>query len=309
MASAPSPLAIIGPTATGKTALALAIAEHEPCEVVSMDSMQVYRGMDIGTAKVTEAEQARVRHHMLDLVEPSDTFDLSRFQAGAKAAIDHIEGRGARALLVGGTGLYVQAVVDDLEIPGQFPEVRAELEADPDTEAMHARLTELDPVAAERMEPSNRRRVVRALEVTLGSGRRFSEFGPGITAYPPTRFIQIGLRLEGAELDRRVEQRYRRQLDDGLLEEIRGLLAKPGGLSHTAAQALGYKEFLDHLDGRQSLEEALEIAINRTRQFARRQVRWFRRDPRITWFDAADPEALVADVRRHVETGGQSHDE
>lgn len=300
------PVTIIGPTATGKTGLALALAAQEPCEVVSMDSMQVYRGMDIGTAKVTAAEQAEVRHHMLDLVEPSESFDLSLFQAGAHEAIAGIEQRGARALLVGGTGLYVQAVVDDMELPGQFPEVKAELEADPDTEAMHARLAELDPVAAARMEPNNRRRVIRALEVTVGSGRGFSDFGPGITAYPETRFIQIGLQMEVEELNRRVEERYRRQLDAGLLDEIRGLLARPGGLSVTAAQALGYKEFLGHLDGRQSLDEALQVAINRTRRFARRQVRWFRRDPRITWFDASSPDQLIADVRAHIDAGQPS---
>ena len=306
--SAPAPLAIIGPTASGKTALAIALAKAEPCEVVSMDSMQVYRRMDIGTAKATAQEQAAVAHHMLDLVEPSESFDLSRFQTGALAAIVGIESRGARPLLVGGTGLYVQAVVDELELPGQFPEVRAELDADPDTESQYRRLEALDPLAASRMEPNNRRRMLRALEVTVGSGRPFSSFGPGMETYPPNRFTQIGMSVEREELNQRIVERYQRQLDNGLLEEIRALVDSPGGMSVTAAQALGYKEFVDHLAGRQSLEDALTLAINRTRRFARRQMRWFRRDPRITWFDASNPDQLLSLVQEHLAASSSSDD-
>jgi tRNA dimethylallyltransferase len=166
--------ALVGPTASGKSALALAIARARPdVELVSVDSMQVYRGMDIGTAKPSVAEQAEVPHHLIDLVDPSDDYTVSRFQDDALAVIADIEQRGRRALLVGGTGLYLQAVVDQLDIPARFPDVRAALDGEPDTAALHARLAELDPVAASRMQPENRRRVLRALEVTVGSGRPF----------------------------------------------------------------------------------------------------------------------------------------
>jgi tRNA dimethylallyltransferase len=176
---------LVGATATGKSALALALARADPAwEILSVDSMQVYRGMDIGTAKPTPAEQAEVPHHLIDVLDPWEDATVAWYQTQARAVLADLEARGKRGLLVGGTGLYVQAVVDDLDIPGQHPEVRAALEAEPDTAALHARLRALDPVAAARMEPGNRRRVVRALEVTLGSGRPFSSFGPGVHATP-----------------------------------------------------------------------------------------------------------------------------
>src|SRR5690606_38104194 len=159
------------------------------------DSMQVYRGMDVGTASPSAAERAEVRHHLVDLVDPDEDYSLSRFQHDLRRALAGIAARGGRALLVGGTGLYLQAALDDLQIPGRFPQVRAELEADADTAALHARLVALDPVAASRMEPTNRRRVIRALEVTLGSERPFSSYGPGLDAYPPARVRLVGLRL------------------------------------------------------------------------------------------------------------------
>ncbi len=171
--------------------------------------MQVYRGMDIGTAKPSAAEQAEVPHHLIDLVDPSEEFTVSQFQAASRVALADIAGRGRRAVAGRGTGLYLRAVVDDLELPGRYPEVRAELEAEPDTVALHARLADLDPVAAGRMEPTNRRRVVRALEVTIGSGRPFSSFGPGLEAYPPSPYPVIGLRMDRDELDRRIEARVR----------------------------------------------------------------------------------------------------
>ncbi len=277
-------LAVVGPTASGKSALALELARRRgDCEIVTVDSMQVYRGMDIGTAKPTPAEQAEVPHHLLDIVDPDDDYTVSRFQADCFAALADIEARGKRALLVGGTGLYLQAVVDDLEIPGQFPEVRAELDAEPDTEALFARLAGLDPAAAARMEPSNRRRVVRALEVTLGSGRPFSSYGPGLDTYPPSPFPVVGLDIERPLLDQRIEQRYAAQLAAGFVAEVEALLARPAGLSRTARQALGYAELLDHLEHGTPLDEAVEHAVRRTRRFARRQQRWFGRDPRITW--------------------------
>jgi tRNA dimethylallyltransferase len=233
--------ALVGTTASGKSALALELARRDPTiELVSVDSMQVYRGMDIGTAKPTPAERAEVPHHLLDVADPDEEFTVARFQCLVRDAIADIEARGRRALLVGGTGLYLRAVIDDLDIPGRYPDVRAEIEAEPDTEALHRRLAELDPRAATRMEPGNRR----------------------------------------------IAERFERMLADGFVEEVRTLAARP--LSKTARQALGYRELLRHVEEGAPLEECVEEAVRRTRQFARRQEAWFRRDPRITWIDVDD---------------------
>jgi len=278
------PLVILGPTASGKSNLALAVAEElGDVELVSIDSMQVYRGMNIGTATPTAAEQAQVRHHLIDLVEPTEGFTVGEFQRRAREALADIRARGKTPVLVGGTGLYLRSVIDDLELPGQFPDVAAELEDEPDTESLHARLATLDPVGAARMEPNNRRRVVRALEVTLGSGRPFSSFGPGMEHYGPTPFVQIALRWPRETLNERIEARYEHQLAAGFLDEVRALAEL--GPSHTAAQALGYRELLEHVEGGCSLGAAIETAVVRTRRFARRQDRWFRRDPRLIWVD------------------------
>jgi tRNA dimethylallyltransferase len=305
-AEAPRHVALVGATASGKSALALAMARGDPAfEIVSVDSMQVYRGMDVGTAKPTPAERAEVPHHLLDVADPWEDYTVARYAAAAREAIAGIEGRGRRALLVGGTGLYLRAVVDDLAVPGQFPAVRAELESEADTAALHRRLVALDPVAAGRMEPTNRRRVVRALEVTLGSGRPFSSYGPGLEAYPPTRFALVGVALPHEVVARRIEHRYREQMAAGFLHEVRGLLAAPGGMSRTARQALGYAELIDHLTGERDLDEAVELAVRRTRRFARRQGSWFRRDPRIGWLHAdADPAALLSALVERAAAGG-----
>ncbi len=280
------PLVILGPTASGKTALSLALAQRvEGVEIVVVDSMQVYRGMDVGTAKPTRAEQAVAPHHLIGLVDPDEDFTVGQYQDAARRVLDDIAGRGGRAVLVAGTGLYLRAVLDGLDLPGQFPEVRAALEAEPDTAVLHRRLVALDPLAASRMEPTNHRRIVRALEVGLGSGALFSSFGPGLGTYAPVPFHQVGLRWDRAALDRRIEARYRQQVADGFLDEVATLLARPGGMSRTARQALGYKELADHLEGRASFDEALDLAVRRTRRFARRQERWFRRDPRVSWLD------------------------
>jgi tRNA dimethylallyltransferase len=268
-------------------------------ELVSVDSMQVYRGMDIGTAKPTPAERAEVPHHLVDLLDPWEDGTLAWFQRQAQAAIADIEGRGRRALLVGGTGLYVQAVVDDLDIPGRYPAARLDLEAEPDTAALFERLRALDPLAAERMEPTNRRRIVRALEVTVGGGRPFSSYGPGVNAHPPTRFRLVGLALPAEDLAGRIAARYEAQMAAGFLTEVARLRAHPRGLSRTAAQALGYKELMGHLDGDLELAEAVDLAVRRTRRFARRQRAWFGRDPRITWLDATtEPNLLVDELAR-----------
>ena len=297
---------IVGATASGKSAIALEVARRRPgVELVSMDSMALYRGMDIGTAAPTAADRAEVPHHLLDLVDPTEDFTVSDFQVAAREALAGMADRGSRAVLVGGTGLHVRAVVDDLEIPGRYDEVRAALEADDDTSGLYARLVALDPVAAGRMEATNRRRVVRALEVTLGSGRPFSSFGPGLEAYPATPFTQVGLRVDRDVMDRRIAERYQRQLDDGFLDEVRALEGLVGGLSRSAAQALGYKELLAHLRGDRTLEDAVSDAVVATQRFARRQERWFRRDPRIEWFDVADDplEALNEVLERFDRCG------
>ncbi len=295
---------LVGATASGKSALAMALARRAPeWELVSVDSMQVYRGMDIGTAKPTTGERAEVPHHLLDLLDPWEEGAVAWFQRQALATIADIEGRGRRALLVGGTALYVQAIVDELDIPAQYPEVRAELDAEPDTAALHARLHALDPLAADRMDPANRRRVVRALEVTLGSGRLFSTYGPGLDVHPPTPFTMVGLRRSSDDLRARIAARYRVQLDAGFLDEVRRLHDDPRGLSRTAAQALGYRELHEHLTAEVPLDVALDLAVRRTGRFARRQWAWFRRDPRITWLDLGPGEEanlLVDDLARTV---------
>ena len=305
----PRHVALVGTTAVGKSALALAVARREPdIEIVSVDSMQVYRGMDIGTAKPTRAERAEVPHHLVDVVDPWDDFTLAWFARAAREAVAGIETRGHRALLVGGTGLYLRSVVDDLDVPGRYPEARDALEQEPDTAALHRRLTVLDPVAAGRMEPTNRRRIVRALEVTVGSGRPFSSFGPGLDVYPASRFHIVGVGLPHEIVAARIEERYRQQVADGFLDEVRRLLADPRGLSRTARQALGYRELIAHLDGEISLDEALEVAIRRTRRLARRQRSWFGRDPRIRWLEASDdPASLLPALLDELAAAGEGN--
>jgi tRNA dimethylallyltransferase len=297
-----SVVALVGVTASGKSALALDLAVRRgDCEIVSVDSMCVYRGMDIGTSKPDAAARRAVPHHLLDLVDPHEEFTLTEFQRAARAALDDIDRRGRHALLVGGTGLYLRSVVDDLEIPGRYPEVAASLEAELDAGRaepadLYARLAGLDPVGAARMEPTNRRRVVRALEVTLGAGRPFSEFGPGLEAYPATGVPQVGLAVEAQEADRRIGDRFSAMVEAGLVDEVRALASRPQGISRTARQALGYREVLAYLEDGAPLADCLEEAVRRTRQFARRQASWFRRDPRITW--SADPAEASELVER-----------
>jgi tRNA dimethylallyltransferase len=289
-------LALVGPTASGKSALALELARARgDVEIVSLDSMQVYRGLDIGTAKPTPAERAEVVHHLVDVADPSEEWSVRRTQLGAREAIAGIEARGRRALLVGGTGLYVRAVVDDLVIPPTDAAVRAAIdaEAERDLAALHERLTQLDPDAAARMEPGNRRRIVRALEVIELTGRPFSSFGPGIDDYgPPALDVTLlGLAVEPADLARRIEQRFAAMNAAGLVDEVRSLQARP--LSRTAREAIGYREVLAHLAGDMSLADALDAAVRRTRRFARRQRVWFGRDPRVQWIDAGAPMAAL----------------
>ncbi len=282
-------VALVGVTTSGKSEAALEFARRRgDCDIVSVDSMCVYRGMDIGTSKPGPDALAAVPHHLLDLVDPDQEFTVTQFQEAAREAVAGIGRRGRHALLVGGTGLYHRAVVDDLSIPGRYPDVAAALEAELDEGRsepadLHARLALLDPVGAGRMEPTNRRRVVRALEVTLGAGRPFSEFGPGLEAYPATGIPQVGLGLDPAAADRRIAERFAAMVEEGLVDEVRALASRPRGISRTARQALGYREVLAHVEDGVPLADCLEEAVRRTRQFARRQASWFRRDPRIAW--------------------------
>jgi tRNA dimethylallyltransferase len=287
-------LALVGPTATGKSAIALEIARAMgDIEIVSLDSMQVYREMNIGTAKPTREELAEVPHHLVDVADPSEPWSVARTQELARAAIASIEARGKRAILVGGTGLYVQAVVDGLTLPGEhLPTRDALLAATDDTAglaAAYARLRALDPEAAARTEPGNRRRIVRALEVIETSGRPFSSFGPGIQAYgPPLLAVTlVGCWVPRAVLAERIAERFAAMAAAGLLDEVRALATRPAGIAHTAEQAIGYREVLAFLRGElPSAAAAFDLAVRRTRQFARRQRMWFRRDPRIRWVAA-----------------------
>lgn len=283
-------LVLVGPTASGKSDLAVELVRRRRAsgivtEIISADSMAVYRGMDIGTTTPDPAIRAEMPHHLIDVIDPTEEFSLAQFLDAARAALADIEERGASALIVGGTGLYVQALVDGLDVPGRYPQVRAELEAQPDTLALHRRLVELDPIAAARMEPTNRRRVLRALEVTLGSARPFSSYGPGLERFPATPFVMVGLHVDRAELGARIRARLASQLADGFADEVARLVSGPA-LSRTAAQALGYQEIAQVLSGEVTLDDAVELIVERTRRFAIRQERWFRRDPRIRWFPA-----------------------
>ena len=266
----------------------------KPAAVHSPRSRMGRMGDTARAAKPTAADRAAVPHHGLDLCEPGERFTVSRFADDIASARRAIDAAGARELVVGGTGLYLTAITDGLTMPGEWPEIRAELESDPDTASLFARLSDLDPTAARRMEPNNRRRIIRALEVCIGSGEPFSSFGEGVATFPDNGVTYIGIRWQRDALRERIARRVLLMVDSGLVDEVRGLLAEPGGLSPTAAQALGYKEMIDHVNGRMSLEDAVTDVILRTQQFAVRQERWFRRDPRIRWVDVVtDPVSEV----------------
>ncbi len=301
------PVVIVGPTASGKSSVAMAVAQQQtdsqnPVHIVAVDAMQVYRDMNIGTAKPTLSDQSLVPHHCIDLVDSHERFTVAEFKKSATDALAEISKANGRALLVAGTGLYLTAVIDDLVLPGEFPETRATLEQEPNTALLFEQLAQLDPIAVEKIERSNRRRIIRALEVCIGSGRAFSSFGPGTSAYPENGVVQIGLRWNRERLAQRVADRVYAMMNEGLLSEVTALRNSKDGLSRTAAQALGYKELLLHLDGKMSLDQAVEETIIHTRQFAVRQERWFRRDPRIKWVSISeDPVTeIVPVVAKHL---------
>ena len=287
-------LAIVGSTASGKSELAHRVALHYgDVEILCVDSMTVYRGMDIGTAKPTSEQRREVTYHLLDLVASHETFTVAEFQRLARHALDDIASRGRRALLVGGTGLYSRAVIDNFDIPGEFPDIRQRLNAAAasDLAALYQRLVELDPDAASKMEPTNARRIVRALEVIEGTGQLFSSFGENMRSYFPAPIPQVGLAPDPDELDRTIAERLDGWITNGLIEEIEKLRDNPFGWSHTASQAVGYKEFLPYFEGTASLEACRDAAVLATRQLVRRQRRWFRRDPRIHWHHDAESAA------------------
>jgi len=281
-------LAVVGPTGTGKSDLGVALARHLGGEIINADSMQFYRGMDIGTAKLPEAERGGIPHHLLDILDVTEDASVSAFQAQARAAIDQIRARGKYPILVGGSGLYVRAALDVLEFPGTDPQVRQRIETELERaglDALRGRLAAVDPVSAGRL--GDARRVVRALEVYELTGRPFSSFMPDRTYHQPA--IQVGLDVDRQVLHERLALRVDRMVAQGLLEEVRNLDAAGLRTGRTASRALGYAQFLKVLDGLWSTEQAVEDTVVATRQFARRQLTWFRADPRVTWLDALDP--------------------
>ena len=294
-----SPLvAILGPTAAGKTALSIQLAEKFHGEIVSADSRQVYRGMDVGTAKPTADEQRRVRHHLIDIVDPDEPFTLSEYQKLAYAAIADIHSRGRVPFLVGGSGLYVRAVLEGLSIPRVAPDSarRAELER-ADADSLYARLQQLDPSAAAKIDLRNKRRVIRALEVFESTGRTFS--AQQASEAPDYRVLRIGLTLPRQELYRRINERVDQMVAAGLVDEVRGLLAQGGTADAPAMSGLGYRQIESYLRGSTTLEEAVRLLKRDTRRFVHHQYSWFRLDDaHIRWFDlsvagAAEIQAVV----------------
>ena len=287
-------VAIIGPTASGKSDLGIEIALQRNGEIVNLDASQIYRGMDIGTAKVSEAERRGVPHHLLDILDVTDTASVAEFQQSALAAIDDIRSRGKLPICVGGSGLYVRAVLEELDFPGTDPEVRARLEAElaaSTPEAMHARLADIDPVAAAAIQPGNTRRVVRALEVIELTGEPFVAVLPAHSHRSPD--VRIGLEVPKDVLQDRIRSRVQRMWDAGLVDEVRGLEVRGLRSGVTASKALGYQQVLAFLAGECTESEAFEATVLGTVKFARRQLQWFRRDQQIHWLPYDAPDLLA----------------
>lgn len=284
-------VAVVGPTATGKSELAVALAERLGAEVVNADSMLLYRGMDVGTAKPTLAERRGVPHHLLDVWEVTERASVAEYQRLARAAVADVLARGRLPLLVGGSGLYVRAVLDDLDFPGTDPDLRARLEAElaaAGPAALHMRLSQVDPAAARDILPSAGRRLVRALEVIELTGRPFAATLPAPTAVYDC--LQLG--LDRTDLDGRVASRVDRMWAAGLVGEVGALAARGLRDGPTASRALGYRQVLAHLDGRHDEATARAETVRATRRFVRRQRSWFRRDSRVEWLDAARPDLV-----------------
>ncbi|GAA4140173.1 tRNA (adenosine(37)-N6)-dimethylallyltransferase MiaA [Actinomadura keratinilytica] len=302
-------IAVVGPTAAGKSDLAVELALRLDGEAVNADSMQLYRGMDIGTAKLTPEEMRGVPHHLLDVWDVTVTASVAEYQRLSDRAIADIRERGRTPVLVGGSGLYVRAALDHLEFPGTDPAVRARLEkelAEVGSHALHGRLQEVDPKAAQAILPSNGRRVVRALEVIEISGRPFS------ATLPEHRYrhdaVQIGLLVPRPELDRRIAARVERMWRAGLVDEVRELERQGIRNGLTASRALGYAQVLRYLAGEWTEEQAKQETIRATRRFARRQESWFRRDPRVHWLPYDAPDLVARALRIRSTTCASSRD-
>ncbi|MFW0775578.1 tRNA (adenosine(37)-N6)-dimethylallyltransferase MiaA [Paenarthrobacter nitroguajacolicus] len=288
-------IAVVGPTGSGKSDLGVQLALALNGEVVNADALQFYRGMDVGTAKITEEERKGVPHHLLDTLDVTEEASVADFQKDCRAVINDIHSRGKRAILVGGSGLYVRAALDVLEFPGTNPNLRQQLEEECKSKglaSLRARLEEVDPVSAARL--GDARRVVRALEVYGLTGRPFSSFMPQREYFQPA--LQIGLGVDREQLRERLALRVHRMVEAGLQQEVERLDAVGLRSGKTASRALGYAQFLKVLDGKLTEDAAVEETIVATRQFARRQLTWFRADPRITWLDWQDPELVTKAV-------------
>ncbi|WP_327727538.1 tRNA (adenosine(37)-N6)-dimethylallyltransferase MiaA [Streptomyces sp. NBC_00487] len=303
----PRVIAVVGPTAAGKSDLGVFLAQRLGGEVINADSMQLYRGMDIGTAKLTPEERDGVPHHLLDIWDVTAAASVAEYQRLARARIDALLAEGRWPILVGGSGLYVRGAVDNLEFPGTDPEVRARLEEEltlRGSGALHARLAAADPEAAHAILPSNGRRIVRALEVIEITGKPFTANLPGHDSVYDT--VQIGVDVARPELDERITRRVDRMWDAGLVEEVRSLEAQGLREGRTASRALGYQQVLAALAGQCTMDEARIETVRATKRFARRQDSWFRRDPRVHWLKGglADltelPQLALALVERPV---------
>ena len=291
----PRVVSIVGPTASGKTGLGIAVARAlaergERAEIVNADAYQMYRGMDIGTAKPTADEQAAVPHHLLDIIDPDEAMSVARFQQVARATIHDLQSRGIRPILVGGSGLYARAAIDDISFPGTDPDVRRRLEERERSEGAGALFDELrakDPQAASRMDPHNPRRTIRALEVIEVTGRPYS------ASLPRYRYViasvQIGLDLPREELDQRIDIRTKQMLEGGFIEEVERIRPHLGA---TAGRALGYQQVIDYLDGLCDLDDTFRDIAQKTKRLARKQMGWFGRDPRIHWLHALNPRLV-----------------
>ncbi|MGO1612294.1 MAG: tRNA (adenosine(37)-N6)-dimethylallyltransferase MiaA [Brevibacterium aurantiacum] len=297
-------ITIAGATATGKSDLALNLAEHLGGEIINTDSMQFYRGMDIGTAKLPIDERRGITHHLIDILDVREEANVQTFQRQAREAIVDIRMRGKRPILVGGSGLYVRAATDLMEFPGTDPDVRARIESEVEADrwGRHRHLQEIDPAAAAKITPNDSRRIVRALEVIELTGRPFSAQLPDYQAIEPT--IHLGLSVERKILHERIASRVEAMWEHGWVDEVRSLLERGLAEGRTASRAIGYAQIQQYLAGKLDRDDAQEQTTIRTRQFARRQDTWFRRDPRIVWIDATegDHEANAASALEAVAT-------
>ncbi|MGW5918006.1 tRNA (adenosine(37)-N6)-dimethylallyltransferase MiaA [Nocardia fluminea] len=286
------PIAVVGPTATGKSDLALDLATALGGEIVNIDAMQLYRGMDVGTAKLPPDQRRGITHHLLDVLDVTETATVAAYQSAARAVVEDIMARGKTPVIVGGSMMYVQALLDEWDFPATDPEVRARWEALLDeggVQALHAALRQADPVAAATILPTDGRRMVRALEVVELTGRPFAASAPTIGT-PRWNTAILGVDRETAALDARIETRTALMFDNGLVEEVRALIDAGLREGQTARRAIGYAQVLAYLDGEYDLDHARERTLIGTRRYVRRQRSWFRRDPRVSWVDGADPE-------------------